>query len=144
MIMILNANERWDVALENAKVFYPPSTSFLPPFLLWNLVFHMLEFDFQQTSYVKMGGKNLVRGVKNFCILTYEHSALICTKNHYHILKTHENRYRWNTMILMVKTKQKMKIEIFEKFNFDFRKKKFSILFAFDSYLFLRVFKIWC
>ena len=85
---------------KRCKSFLPPSTSFLPPFLLWILVICMLKFDFQWVFYVKKGGKKLVRGVKNFCISKYEYSAFFCTKNYYHILKTREKRCKWNSTIL--------------------------------------------
>ena len=38
----------------------------------------------------KKRGKKLVEGVKNFWIFQNSITRLICTKNHYHILKTHE------------------------------------------------------
>ena len=41
-----------------------------------------------------------MRGVKNFSISKYEYSAFFCTKNHCHILKTRENRCKWNSTIL--------------------------------------------
>ena len=41
-----------------------------------------------------------MRGVKNFSISKYEYSAFFCTKNHYHIVKSRENRCKWNSTIL--------------------------------------------
>ena len=89
-----------EMLLQKMHQFFTPSPVFYAPFLLSILVICMLKFDFQWVFYVKKGGKKLVRGVKNFCISKYEYSAFFCTKNHYHIVKTRENRCKWNSTIL--------------------------------------------
>ena len=52
--------------------------------------------NFNGFSHRKRGGKKLVGGVKNFGFEKYKHSALICTKNHRKILKTHKYRSKQN------------------------------------------------
>ena len=78
MALILGANESWDVALQNAKVFYPPLLVFYPLFFLegmsgfnglWESTFG--ETWFSSLFYCmkeRLGrGKKLVEsGVKNF------------------------------------------------------------------------------
>ena len=58
-----------------------------------------------------------MRGVKNFFISKYEYSAFFYTKNHYHILKLHEDRYIWNTTLICfwkskISKKKEMKVVI--------------------------------
>ena len=94
-----------EILLEKIQKFFTPLTSFLPPFLLWILLIWSSKLDFHQSSNVKKGGKKLVRGVKNFWFEKYKYSALICTNNHNQILKTRENNYKWNGIILRAKIK---------------------------------------
>ena len=67
--------------------FFTPLTSFLPPFFY---IEDSLKIEFEHANYQYSKQK---RGVKNFCIFWSNISAFICTKNHCHILKTHENSY---------------------------------------------------
>ena len=75
------------------KSFLPPSLVFPPFFYIGDSLKIESEHANYQYSKQKRGVKNQQRGVKNFCIFWSNISAFICTKNHCHILKTHENIY---------------------------------------------------
>ena len=81
------------------KFFTPPLLLFYT-FFFWVWIWNVLYFQnrFSMSFLRKKRGKKLVRVVKNFCISKYEYSAFFCTKNHYHILKTRENRYKWKRL----------------------------------------------
>ena len=79
--------------LQNMQKFITPLYHFLPPFFAVNIGILHAQIRFSMNLLCKKGSKKRVRGVKNFCIFWSNISAFICTKNHCHILKTHENIY---------------------------------------------------
>ena len=95
------------------KSFLPPSLVFYPTF--FTLKFTQIscsKFIFIEILTLKKWGKKLVRGVKNFWIKKYKHSAFICTKNQKKIFKTRRNIAKWNLMTI-----KKKKLKIFKNFQ---------------------------
>ena len=89
-----------EIENKKSKSFLPPSLVFYPTFL--PLKFAQItcsKLIFTESPTLKKWGKKLVKGVKNFCMIKYEHSAFICTKNQVKIFKIDENKSIWKIHI---------------------------------------------
>ena len=78
--------------------FFTPLTSFLPPFLHSSqAIFNKFQKIAYHVSYIwlKLRGKKLVSGVKNFWFVKCSFSVFFCTKNHLKCFKTRENMFSW-------------------------------------------------
>ena len=98
-LLIFGANGSWISVPEIPKVFYPLSLVFYPLFAFENTCCYFHISAFATFSWGKRGGKKLVRGVKNFWVAKYGHSASICTKNQQKIFKTRKISPKWNFFI---------------------------------------------
>ena len=89
--------ESWDSILYKSKVFYPHHLFFTPLFLHSSQdIFNKFQKNSLSCAiyiWVKLRGKKLVSGVKNFRFVKYGFSAFFCTKNHVKSFKTQRKNF---------------------------------------------------
>ena len=94
--LVQNDTEDWIFKMQK---FFTPLKSFLPHFFYPRWSFCQKKKSkssfFKLASTEKVGGKKLLRGVKNFWVLKNSFSALFCTVNHCYSSKTRDFMSKW-------------------------------------------------